>query len=191
MTYLQHARRHLPGGTDPLPLGTNAIYLAGQVTIASLASGTGEVNVDLDPTTASWGTDAGAETPSDTFDLQQSGGTGAYGIALLKSGLYVLDVWASLNLASAPAANSCAELGVSNSNSGVGGTDTAPWVLSTSVTTQYRARPSKRTWLNWPASYATPPVRHFISIGQNSGASVPTVIVDFLVVRIGDGNTGF
>lgn len=192
MGYMQHARRHLPGGTDPLPL-TATHYIAGYVTGLSLASGTGSTDVDLDPATSSWGTEAGAETASAYLDLQQIGGTGSYGVTILTNGLYVADFWAQFNKSTAPAANSCAALGVSGAGSGndIGGNgDGAPWVLSL-LGTQYRARTFKRVLFNWPPSYGTPPKTHIVQIGQNSGATITGISVSFLVVYLGDGNTGF
>lgn len=71
----------------------------------------------------------------------------------------------------------------------VAGRDDDPFAPEINGTT-YASRPTRVAWLNWPASYATPPIYHWLSLRQNSGATL-SPIVSFLVVRVNEGNNGF
>jgi hypothetical protein len=170
-------------------------YLAFVNAIAGgLSSDTVQSTISLDPSSGAWGTEAGPETPSDYLDLQQYGGAGAYALALLKNGLYIIDIWLYMTLASGtppttPAANSTARCGLTGGNYVIGGLDDVFWTPNLAGT-QYVAEPNRRAWLNWPAIYATPPILHWLTAGQNS-THTATLSVTVFVQWKAEGNDGF
>lgn len=186
---ITHGFDHRPGGMDPIP-GLGGHYISGDLESGiSITSGPGASNVDLDPATVSWGTDAGAETASEYFDLQDDG-SGTHVITILKNGLYIVDAWAWFRKSSAPAANATASIGFLTSNFNIGGMSLVPWL--TVDGTNYSAQASVRTRINWPALYGSPPFQPTLQLGQNSGATITAISVSFFVTWIDDvGNEGF
>lgn len=185
--YLQHGRRHGIFGSDPLP---DSPYIAGHHGGITLASGSTGIEVDLNPATISWGTDEGAGTPSSYFDLRDPG-SGTYEIALLSNGLYELDAYAFFETGSAPAASSSSQMGISNTITQIGGDLISPWQATPIGTPAYATDVSCRALLNWPDTYASPPIYHGIFLYQNTGATITNIEVGFSVRLLNFGNTGF
>lgn len=190
--YLQHGRRHAPlGGSDPI---APTPYIAGSVGGITIASGSTGTVIDIDPSVHPWGTDGGAKTASDYFDLRKPGSV--YEIALLRNALYVIDASAFINMgATAIPAGSAGEINFASTSSGgaiqIGGEATDQFKTQIGSTSIHVAQPSMRALLNAPSSYGAAPIYTSISIGQNGGATATSVQLNFLVTLLGFGNTGF
>lgn len=163
-TYFQHARRHLPGGSDPLPIW-NLPWGFVQASNVTLVSDAAYTSVDLDPALPSrtGGTSGdGAITIGDV-------GASSKGLRLEEPGMYVIAFGVDGLVASgSPAANSNIEVKstIDTGDMLVGDYRGLPKIVSGGA---IRAMASVMQIVNADISYAFLPDQSLVSIRQNTG----------------------
>lgn len=182
--YLQHARRHLRGGTDPLEIDV-VEWMAVSITItADLASSGSSSNIDLNPATASWDTSDSLGTPASSaiFGLADGGG-GFNSIQIKEAGFYLFFLEALMTQSTTPGAGTVGQIGLTGNNYQVSGGDIAPWLAS--LAGVYSCNPSRVAFSSLPASYFSFPLYKTVTLGQNSGNTVTnSYSVDVLALKL-------
>lgn len=153
----------------------------------SIPSGAGTTQLTLDPTVISWGTDAGPQVGSDTFDMHTFDGGVHYSPTILKPGAYLCFATLSVSIAGAPAAGSVAflnTLAIGSVALPVGGMFTSPWL--TTLGGQHLARASMALMCLVDTIFEPPPAGIDIEVGQNSGATANNSNFDMFMFRVND-----
>lgn len=180
--YLQHARRHLPGGTDPLDIavGDQDWMLVSRFNAPAIPSDGASHGISLDPAQVdtSWDT-----SDSTLFGLADSG-LGVYGPEFKQNGLFIVYAWVEMGLTSAPAAGAAGMLAMTGNNYVIAGARFTPWLQDPHAVGNYRCTPSFVGLFNMPAGPVTPPVTRQLSCAQSHGSSSGNIQVSLLALKV-------